>query len=129
MRSLDKILLPVDFSDRSVGAARYAKALALRFHSELILLHVLAPPHYEFGALEIGGTMLSQLYATRTAQIGKELDAFLASELAGVAVSRVVAEGDPAAQIVVLQGPMDNSAPLRAALHEYLGLIFYRLSN
>ena len=100
MRSLDKILLPVDFSDRSVGAARYAKALALRFHSELILLHVLAPPHYEFGALEIGGTMLSQLYATRTAQIGKELDAFLASELAGVAVSRVVAEGDPAAQIV-----------------------------
>ena len=46
MKSLAKILLPVDFSERSLGAARYAKTLADRFHSELTLLHVLTPPHY-----------------------------------------------------------------------------------
>ena len=37
---LSKILLPVDFSERSAGAAHYAKALACRFHSELTIAHV-----------------------------------------------------------------------------------------
>ena len=42
MRSLSKILLQVDFSERSLGAARYAKTLAGHFHSELTLLLKLA---------------------------------------------------------------------------------------
>jgi len=100
MKSLAKILLPVDFSERSLGAARYAKALADHFHSELTLLHVLTPPHYEFGALEIGGSMLTELYANRGAQVEKELETFLAAELEGVEAKRVVLEGDPARQIV-----------------------------
>lgn len=100
MRSLAKILLPVDFSERSLGAARYAKTLASHFDSELTLLHVLTPPHYEFGALEIGGSMLSELYVNRAAQVEKELAAFLAEELAGMNVNRVVLEGDPARQVV-----------------------------
>jgi nucleotide-binding universal stress UspA family protein len=100
MRSLAKILLPVDFSERSAGAARYARMLACHFKSELTLLHVLTPPHYEFGALEIGGSMLTELYATRTVQVRKDLDEFLASELPGLNVRRVVLEGDPARRIV-----------------------------
>ena len=100
MPSLDRILLPVDFSERSVGAARYARTLACHFHSELTLLHVLAPPHYEFGALEIGGSMLSELYRNRSAQIKKELETFLSAELAGLPVLRLVLEGDPARRIV-----------------------------
>lgn len=100
MRSLSKILLPVDFSERSLGAARYARMLACRFDAELTLLHVLTPPHYEFGALEIGGSMLTELYATRSAQVQKELDGFLVEELAGLRVRRVVLEGDPARRIV-----------------------------
>jgi len=43
MQSLSKILLPVDFSERSAGAAHYARLLATHFHSEVILLHVLPP--------------------------------------------------------------------------------------
>ncbi len=100
MKSLDKILLPVDFSERSLGAARYAKTLTDHFHSELTLLHVLTPPHYEFGALEIGGSMLTELYSNRSAQVDKELETFLAEELAGTEAKRVVLEGDPARQIV-----------------------------
>ena len=100
MKSLAKILMPVDFSERSLGAARYAKTLADHFHSELTLLHVLTPPHYEFGALEIGGSMLTELYANRGAQVEKELETFLADELKDVAARRVVLEGDPARQIV-----------------------------
>jgi nucleotide-binding universal stress UspA family protein len=100
MRSLAKILLPVDFSERSLGAARYAKTLATHFDSELMLIHVLTPPHYEFGALEIGGSMLSELYVNRSAQVERELASFLVEELAGLNVRRVVVEGDPAREIV-----------------------------
>ncbi len=100
MRSLVKILLPVDFSERSLGAARYARVLATRFQSELTLLHVLAPPAYEFGALEIGGSMLNELYLCRNVQVENELKTFLAEELAGLNVRRVVLEGDPARKIV-----------------------------
>ena len=100
MRSLVRILLPVDFSERSLGAARYARVLATHFQSELTLLHVLAPPAYEFGALEIGGSMLNELYVCRNAQVESELKTFLADELAGMNVRRVVLEGDPARKIV-----------------------------
>jgi len=100
MKSLDKILLPVDFSERSLGAARYAKTLTGRFGSELTLLHVLTPPHYEFGALEIGGSMLTELYANRAEQVDKELETFMAGELTGTKATRVVLEGDPARRIV-----------------------------
>ncbi len=100
MQSLSKILLPVDFSERSMAAARHAKALAGRFGSELLLLHVLTPPQYEFGAQEIGGSMIPELYRGRAEQASADLDGFLAAELAGMNVRRVVLEGEPAGQIV-----------------------------
>ena len=68
MGSLSRILLPVDFSERSVAAVRYARSLAAYFGSELLLLHVLTPPQYEFGALQIGGSMIEELYRGRAQQ-------------------------------------------------------------
>lgn len=100
MPSLEKILLPVDFSGRCAGAARYAAVLAARFGSEVTLLHVLPPPHYEFSALEVGGSVLNELFANRTAQVRKELDSYLGSELGHVRLKRVLLEGDPAPKIV-----------------------------
>jgi len=100
MFSLAKIVLPVDFSERSVGAARYVEALATRFGSEVVLLHVLPPPHYEFSALEVGGTMITELFAARSAQLRTELDGFQAEELARVRTRRLLLEGDPAKKIV-----------------------------
>src|ERR1044071_8835482 len=100
MRTLQRILLPVDFSERSAGAARYAKSLAVHFQSDLILLHVLTPPQYEFGALDMGGAMMADLYRNRGEQVAQELDAFLAAELNGPCVHRIVVEGDPAPRIV-----------------------------
>ncbi len=99
MPSLAKILLPVDFSGRCRGGARYVEALAARFDSEITVLHVLTP-HYEFSALEVGATVLDDLYTARTAQVKKELDSHLAPELAGLNVRRVLLEGDPARKIV-----------------------------
>ena len=100
MQSLSRILLPIDFSERSVGAAHYAGTLACRFGCELILVHVVIPPQYEFGAVDIAGSMLSALCRDRVAQAHHDLDEFMSSELASLRVQRVVLEGDPAASIV-----------------------------
>ena len=100
MASLTKILLPLDFSGRCQGAARYAEALGSRFGAEITLLHVLQPPHYEFSALEVGGSVLNELYAARLNKVRQDLDAVLTDELATLRVKRVLLEGDPAGEIV-----------------------------
>jgi len=97
--SLSKILLPVDFSERSAGAARYAACLARHFNSALILLHVVPPALYDVGCLE-GGLSPGDFGGLRTEQARRDLDAFLASELDAVDVQRTVLEGDPARTIV-----------------------------
>ena len=100
MQAHTKILLPVDFSERSVGAAPYANLLAARFHSELTVLHVVPPVQPEFEAAGAGGSLLVELYRDRFARVSGELDRFVAAHLPGLNVERVVLEGDPAARIV-----------------------------
>lgn len=90
----------MDFSERSLGAARYVRILADRFHPEITLLHSITPLPYEFGALEGGGAMLSEIYSDRAQQVETELNHFLVDELAGCQVKRVILEGDPAQRIV-----------------------------
>lgn len=100
MLPLSKILSPVDFSERCLGATRYAEALAAHFHSEITLLHVLEPMRYEFSTLEFGATVMNDLVSNRSLLARKQLDAFLSEELAGSPVKRVLLEGDPAQKIV-----------------------------
>jgi nucleotide-binding universal stress UspA family protein len=102
MPSLAKILLPVDFSERSLGAARYARAFALHFHSEILLTHVLAPLYSDMGGMEVSGSMLLDVYRTRTESAEKELAAFAAEHLSGVNVRPLVVHGEPSAQLVEL---------------------------
>jgi len=100
MFPLAKILLPVDFSERSLGAARYAEALGAHFASEICLLHVLEPMRYDLSTLEFGGTVVGELMATRAAQAREQLEGFLRDELQGVHVRRILLEGDPARRII-----------------------------
>lgn len=100
MFSMERILAPVDFSERAIGAVRYAEALAGRFSSKIIMLHVLPPPHYEFSSMEVGGTVLSELFEVRSQQVQQELDSFARTELPKLDAERVLLEGDPASLIV-----------------------------
>ena len=95
MHVLSKILLPVDFSERSAGAAHYANLLATRFHSELTVLHVLAPLQSE-SSRRSRRVHAGRFVPNRSAQVSGELDRFVAAHLAGLKVQRVVLEGDPA---------------------------------
>jgi nucleotide-binding universal stress UspA family protein len=117
MRSVSSILVPIDFSERSAPAARYARSLAAQFNSRIVLLHVLTPIQLEFGASDITGYMLGELYQNRSQRAVQELDAFLADELSGSAVERLVVEGDPARSIV--ETAHDRSGIILMPTHGY----------
>jgi nucleotide-binding universal stress UspA family protein len=99
---LRKILVPVDFSDRCKGAARYAEALHAIFGSEIALLYVLPPMHYEFSAMEVAGSLLEEQYRFRSEQAGRDLTSFMAEELPAPHTERLLRDGDPATTIVSL---------------------------
>jgi len=94
-----KILLPVDFSERASHAVRFAVPVAERFHSEIILIHVL-PPHYEFGSVELGSAILRDLIVERHRSATQQVQEFLSAELRHLPVRRLLLEGDPAHEIV-----------------------------
>ncbi|MBS1982904.1 MAG: universal stress protein [Bdellovibrionales bacterium] len=100
MFSMAKILLPVDFSQRSVGAARYAEALSEQYGAEVSMVHVIPPPHYEFASMEAGSTALAELYVNRKAALEEECRNFLQEELPRFNPNRVLLEGDPAREVV-----------------------------
>lgn len=97
---ISHVVVPVDFSEKSEGAARYAESMHRKFGSRVTLLHVLPPPHYEFGAMEVGGSVLEDLFRNRSEQARTDLDQFLLSELPSDVTERLLLEGDPAATIV-----------------------------
>ena len=68
MASFGKILLPVDFSERSLDAARQAEVLARHFHSDVTVLHVVDPDQPEFGTFEPGGVKTCELDTRATVQ-------------------------------------------------------------
>ncbi len=95
MQRLGLIVVPLDFSQRSAGAVRYAKLLACHFAAELRLVHVLSPPPREFE----GGT-LGELYRNRAAAVEQQINGFVGDELAELPTKYVILEGDPAQEIV-----------------------------
>ncbi len=101
MLLLAKILLPVDFSGRAPGAAHYAKTLACRFKSEVTMLHVVQP-FSVFSGAEMGDPGLGRWMETRKADATRNLESFMADEFNSLPVERIVAEGDPATEIVKL---------------------------
>lgn len=102
MNNFNKILVPVDFSEYSLVAARHASALARRFHSEVTLLYVneLAVIHPMTGALGYGISSWESTRAEYIARRQKELEEFATAELEGVSTKRLMRCGDPAKLIV-----------------------------
>ena len=83
-----RILFPIDFSARCLGAAAYVEAMAGRFDAELTLLHVVEPPTYN--------SSLEEPPVVRP----ESFDAFLGADLKYLRVSRVVEHGEAARKIV-----------------------------
>jgi len=94
MLSIPRVIAPVDFSECSRGAARYAGRMACHFHSELTLLHVLDPCAEELGS---ASSELCQWWKRRAET---HLTNFLPGEFTAMNVRRVILSGKPADEIV-----------------------------
>lgn len=87
MPTIKKILFPVDFSARCVGASRHVETLAGWFEAEIMLLHVVGN----------GTNTLAEELQPRSQE---RLNIFLAEELKHFTTQRVCVAGDPADRIV-----------------------------
>jgi nucleotide-binding universal stress UspA family protein len=99
---MDKILLPIDFQETTKSVVHQGAVLARHFHSEIVMLHVMTPLSYSAGMLE-GSYVpanLNDLLKELIRRAQNDLDQFLGPELDGLAVKRVLLEGDPARTIV-----------------------------
>jgi nucleotide-binding universal stress UspA family protein len=97
---LKKVLVPTDFSDSARHAFSYGVSFAREYKAELVLLHVVEN-------LTVG--YASDLFPVPMAEVFQEISGYARTELAklaeeakqkGVAVSDVVAQGKPSAEII-----------------------------
>lgn len=106
-----KILLPVQFHETSLRVIGVADALARRFHSEVVLLHVIAPESYSpldrpGGRLLPPEDLLNQLFTYAE----KDLHESLGAALDGLLVKCLVTQGD--ASIEIIAAAQNESADL-----------------
>jgi nucleotide-binding universal stress UspA family protein len=98
--SLNKILLPIDLPNIQPRVVHQAAFLARHFHSEIILLHVVAPLSFPAGMLASGHELTARdLHAEIIKRAQTELDQSLLPELDGIDVKRLLLKGDPARTI------------------------------
>ncbi len=97
---IQRILLPTDFSTYSAAATKYACELAMRFDSELHILHTLE--HHLSSTPAFGfGLDLPQFISESKAAAEKKLAGIVDSGWsAGRTVIKVVSDGSPRAEIV-----------------------------
>ena len=98
--SISKILMPVDFSERSEEAVRYGARLAKHFKAGITVLHVIEEPHIDYAMIELPDAVerLSKLLHDRAET---RLQHFATADLEAITVERKIAMGRPADEILV----------------------------
>jgi nucleotide-binding universal stress UspA family protein len=99
MTTFQRILFPVDLSKQGQAAAPFVAAMAKRFQSEVILLHVVEVPCPWYESPEAMALQAVANFDTLVHESRERLNTYLASELPGASVRRVVAQGEPARAI------------------------------
>jgi nucleotide-binding universal stress UspA family protein len=98
MPKFERVLFPVDFSERSRAAAPFVLSMAQRCKSKVVLLHALQPPPPIYAGMN---TVYPEVYDFEglSADLRAELEKFAGAELPKVDVTCVVETGDPASVI------------------------------
>ena len=91
------ILFPVDFSERTCGAAPFVEKMAKRFGARVTLLS-LAPPLWYAAMGDVGTPVYVDLDELRN-DLQTRLDETLVKEFEGLPVDRIAEVGDPAIEI------------------------------
>jgi nucleotide-binding universal stress UspA family protein len=108
MVPFSKILIPIDFSERCLGAARFAIPLAERFYSQITLLHVEQPPEaYPDRSID------------REVPPEKRLRDFLVAAFTHLNVKRVLRVGPDVAHEIVQYAREDGADLIMMPTHGY----------
>lgn len=101
MLPISKILVPVDFSNRCLGMMPYIRAVAQRYGSEVILIHVVNPV---YAIPDPGGSAPALFPISRATfqERAERLEKFATAELEGLPVRRLAYEGNPESQIAAM---------------------------
>jgi nucleotide-binding universal stress UspA family protein len=98
---MKRILVPIALPITSRAVADQAATLARRFGSEIILLHVVAPPGSLHGLLTYGHDLTdADRLVAGVRQAQEDLDQALLPEFEGMAVRRLLHKGEPAREIL-----------------------------
>jgi nucleotide-binding universal stress UspA family protein len=104
MPKIKHILFPVDFSERSAGAAPFVAAMAAKYDAQVTLL---TAAHANFAGGLAGAPMIDP--QTILDAVEEQLSKTYVEEFAGLLVSRVTVPGEPVREIVdyVAAQPVD----------------------
>jgi nucleotide-binding universal stress UspA family protein len=119
MPRFEKILFPIDFSERSRAAAPFVLSMAQRYNAEVVALHALQPPPPLYAGMN---TVYPEVYdfESISADLSIDLRKFTDSELPRVNVRCVVELGDPA--VIITEYAEENNISLIAMpTHGYGG--------
>src|SRR3954470_18902755 len=99
MQPIRHILLPIDFSSKSLGLAPLVEALAREYNAQITLVHVVEtlaafPLAADLAAVPV------ELPAARLRLATKAIEDFAPGQFAGLKLNRVVLSGDAATRIV-----------------------------
>ncbi len=117
MPKFERILFPVDFSERSRAAAPFVLSVAQRYQSKVVLLHALPPPPPLYAGVN---TVYPGVYDFEglSADLRRELEKFAEAELPKVTVTCVVELGDPAA-VITEYAENENISLIMMPTHGY----------
>lgn len=97
---IKKILVPIDFSDYSKNALRYAVDFACHFHAEIILVYVVEPVIYP-ADFSMGQAALPAMDVELNTRAKEELDNLARNEIgAETSVVSIVKAGKPFMEII-----------------------------
>jgi len=115
---LKKLLVPIDFSDCSKHALKYAVAFAKQFDAEITLLAVVQDTHTSF---EHGNAEFVDLQEKRRKQYEGELAKLVDERLGKIKHKLLVKEGKPFEEIVRTASDLDQDLII-ISTHGHMGL-------
>ncbi len=96
---VSKILVPIDFSDYSKNALKYAAKFAAAFSAKIYLIYVIEPVIYP-ADFSMGQVALPSVDVDMNARAKEELEQLAKREITGLEVVSIIKTGKPFVEIV-----------------------------
>lgn len=127
---IQRILVPIDFSDDSLNALTYAREFAAAFDAELLLLHVIEPIYYATPAdMYVTSPNISMLLDEQRAIAEQQLERLSAELSAQGRKHRTILKTGTPAQVIVEAAEVADANLIIMSTHGRSGLAHILLGS